>query len=133
MFDFFKNKKTNLVKTEVEEALTEEQKNELRKEMEQITVEIATSELADSVLAEKYEKIGLLCAQLNEIDQAITSLEESQSYQNSIGAGYKKLMSLYNQKRAAAAKSGDGAGIDLWMSKMDDMRQIAKKVTINGQ
>ncbi|MGX7264884.1 hypothetical protein [Enterococcus crotali] len=133
MFDFFKKKKTSLVKVDVEAVLTEEQKNELHKEIDQVTAEIAASELADNALAEKYEKMGLLFVQLNEIDQAITALEKSQSCKNSIGQGYKKLMSLYNQKRAEAAKNGDSDGIDLWMNKMDDMRQIAKKVTISGQ
>jgi hypothetical protein len=133
MFEFFKKKKTRPVKTEVTEVLTEEQKKELHKEIDQITAEIEASDSAAPVLAEKYERVGLLFAQLNEIDQAITALEKSQSYQNSIGSGYKKLMSLYNQKRAEAAKNGDDAGIDLWMNKMDDMRQIAKKVTISGQ
>ncbi|MEI5989696.1 hypothetical protein A5881_001189 [Enterococcus termitis] len=133
MFDFFKKKKTSLLKAEVEAVLTEEQKNELHKEIDQATAEITASELADNALAEKYEKMGLLFVQLNEIDQAITALEKSQSCKNSIGQGYKKLMSLYNQKRAEAAKNGDSDGIDLWMNKMDDMRQIAKKVTISGQ
>ncbi|MFD2306742.1 hypothetical protein [Enterococcus termitis] len=133
MFEFFKKKKTSPVKKEVKEVLTEEQKDELRKEITQLTAEIEASDSTAPVLAEKYEKVGLLLAQLNEIDQAITALEKSQSYQNNIGAGYKKLMSLYNQKRAEAAKNGDDAGIDLWMNKMDDMRQIAKKVTISGQ
>ncbi|EOH96952.1 hypothetical protein UAY_02684 [Enterococcus moraviensis ATCC BAA-383] len=133
MFDFLKKKKTKPVKLEVDETLTEEQKNELRQEIEQLTVEIASSEPIDCVFAEKYEKVGLLLAQLSEIDEAIAALEKSQSYKNSIGTGYKKLMSLYNQKRAESAKNGDDAGIDKWMNKMDDMRQIAKKVTISGQ
>ena len=132
MFDFLKKKKTKPIKAEIDEVLTEEQKNELRQEIAQLTLEITASESIDSVLAEKHEKVGLLFAQLSEIDEAIASLEKSQSHKNSIGAGYKKLMSLYNQKRAEAAKNGDGAGIDQWMSKMDDMRQIAKKVTISG-
>ena len=46
-----------------------------------------------------------------------------------IGDGYKKLMSLYNQKRADAARAGDDQrGIDYYMGKMDEMRQIAKQV-----
>ncbi|MGX7151174.1 hypothetical protein [Enterococcus ureasiticus] len=133
MFDFLKKKKTSIVKTEVAESLTENQKNDLRKEISRLTAEINELELADSALAEKYEEVGLLLAQLDEIDQAISTLEKSQSYKNSIGSGYKKLMSLYNQKRAEAARSGDDAGIEQWMNKMDDMRQIAKKVTISGQ
>ncbi|ALS01731.1 hypothetical protein ATZ33_10205 [Enterococcus silesiacus] len=133
MFDFLKKKKKNVMKVEVEEVLTEEEKTEMRKKIAEITLEINRSQLTETVLAGKCEEAGLLLAQLNEIDSAITSLEKSQSYQNSIGQGYKKLMSLYNQKRAEAARNGDDAGIEQWMNKMDDMRQIAKKVTISGQ
>lgn len=132
MFDFLK-KKTSVIKTELEEQLTEQQKNDIRQKIDQMTVAINGSELPEALLAEKYEEMGLLLVQLNEIDQAIASLEKSQSFKNSIGSGYKKLISLYNQKRAEAAKNGDDAGIDQWMNKMDDMRQIAKKVTISGQ
>ena len=39
-------------------------------------------------------------------------------------------MSLYNHKRAEAAKSGSIADIDFWMNKMDEMRNIAKLATI---
>jgi uncharacterized membrane protein (DUF106 family) len=49
-----------------------------------------------------------------------------------MGDGYKKLMSLYNAKRAEAARNGDDTGIEKYMNKMDDMRQIAKKLTITG-
>ncbi|WP_086315578.1 hypothetical protein A5821_003074 [Enterococcus sp. 7F3_DIV0205] len=133
MFDFLKKKQKSVVKPEVEEVLTEEEKIELRKKVDELALEINSVQLTDTILAGKYEETGLLLAQLNEIDQAVIALEKSQSYQNSIGSGYKKLMSLYNQKRAEAARNGDDAGIDQWMNKMDDMRQIAKKVTISGQ
>lgn len=133
MFDFLKKKQKSVMKPEVEEILTEEEKSELRKKVDELALEINSVQLTDTILAGKYEETGLLLAQLNEIDQAVIALEKSQSYQNSIGSGYKKLMSLYNQKRAEAARNGDDAGIDQWMNKMDDMRQIAKKVTISGQ
>ncbi len=59
-------------------------------------------------------------------------LEQSLANQKSIGDGYKKLMHLYNKKRAEAARAGDDQGIDYYMGKMDEMRQIAKQVTITG-
>ena len=86
----------------------------------------------DSITEELYEKLGLNYAKLEEVDSAIESLEKSLDYKLSIGDGYKKLMSLYNAKRAEAARNGDDAGIDKYMNKMDEMRQIAKKVTISG-
>ena len=45
--------------------------------------------------------------------------------------GYKKLMMLYNAKRAEAAKNRDDAGIDYYMNKLDDMRNLAKKLTLS--
>lgn len=81
--------------------------------------------------AEMYEQIGLIQSEVDRIDDAILSLEKSLDYKLSIGDGYKKLMSLYNAKRAMAAKEGNDAGIDFYMDKMDEMRQIAKKVTLS--
>ena len=60
-------------------------------------------------------------------------LEKSIEIKRSIGEGYKKLMSLYNKKRAESARNGDDQGIDYYMGKMDEMRQIAKQVTIMGK
>ncbi|MFN1222495.1 tetratricopeptide repeat protein, partial [Enterococcus faecium] len=45
---------------------------------------------------------------------------------------YKKLMSLYNQNIADDARAVDDQGIDYYMVKMDEMRKIAKQVTIKG-
>jgi hypothetical protein len=59
-------------------------------------------------------------------------LEKSLQAKKSIGDGYKKLMSLYNAQRAAAARNGDDAKIDYYMDKMEEMRQIAKQLTISG-
>ena len=137
MFDLFKKKKSS-PKAEIEkQSLSEAEKNKLQASIEQLMIQIHELELADEAthpsLAEKYEMLGLLYSELQEEDLAISALEKSLSYKNSIGKGYKKLMHLYNQKRATAAQTGDGEAIELWMSKMDDMRQIAKKVTISGQ
>ncbi|EHI73994.1 Uncharacterised protein [Streptococcus criceti] len=42
-------------------------------------------------------------------------------------------MSLYNQKRKEAARSQDDELIAYYMGKMDDMRNIAKKVTLTAK
>lgn len=130
MFGFFKNKsKKELVD---EPKLTEQELVEFTSKLEKLLSEI--SEIPESQKEAKaniYEKIGLLQSDMDQVDDAIDSLEKSLNYQLSIGDGYKKLMSLYNQKRAMAAKAGDGDGIDFYMNKMDEMRQIAKKVTLS--
>ncbi|WP_422824472.1 tetratricopeptide repeat protein [Tetragenococcus halophilus] len=81
--------------------------------------------------AKLYEELGLLYAQKND-DEAIPILEKSLERKLSMGDGYKKLMSLYNEKRKEAARNGDDAGIDKYMNKMDEMRSVAKKLTISG-
>ncbi|PXZ05308.1 hypothetical protein DKK70_12025 [Gilliamella apicola] len=82
------------------------------------------------LLASCNEQIGILYNQLGRADLAIEYLETSMQQKRSIGEGYKILMSLYNYKRAEAAKSGSIADIDFWMNKMDEMRNIAKLATI---
>lgn len=135
MFGFLK-KKNKPEKTEEKVELSMEEKERLSNENQELMATIQEIEQTDPIeekeLASLYEKLGLNYAQLEQIDAAIESLEKSLDYKLSIGDGYKKLMSLYNAKRAESARNGDDAGIDIYMGKMDDMRQIAKKVTISG-
>ncbi|MGX7418066.1 tetratricopeptide repeat protein [Carnobacterium gallinarum] len=136
MFEFFKKKTVKPKFQEADLSLTAEEVAIIQADSVRIQQEIdklEASSIKDSVvLAKKYEELGLLFAQLPAINQGIEALEKSLSYQKSIGDGYKKLMSLYNQERKKAAENGDDAGIDKWMTKMDEMRQIAKEVTISG-
>lgn len=135
MFGFLK-KKNKPEKVEEKVELSAEEKTVLTDENQQLIAKIAAAEQADPVktdeLAGLYEKLGLNYATLEQTDAAIESLEKSLDHKLTIGDGYKKLMSLYNGKRAEAARNGDDAGIDKYMGKMDEMRQIAKKVTISG-
>ncbi|MDT2598389.1 tetratricopeptide repeat protein [Enterococcus hulanensis] len=135
MFGFLK-KKNKPEKTEEKVELSAEEKTVLTDENQQLMAKIAAAEQADPVeideLAGLYEKLGLNYATLEQTDAAIESLEKSLDHKLTIGDGYKKLMSLYNGKRAEAARNSDDAGIDKYMGKMDEMRQIAKKVTISG-
>ncbi|HFL6812850.1 TPA: tetratricopeptide repeat protein [Enterococcus faecium] len=133
MFGFFKKKenepKKRLIKKE--KILSPEAIEKIQSEITQLNQEISTTQEKHE-LAELYEQIGLKFSELYENDQAIQYLEKSLENKQTIGDGYKKLMSLYNQKRADAARAGDDQGIDYYMGKMDEMRQIAKQVTIKG-
>lgn len=133
MFGLFKkkDKKTAEVIQEVE--LSEEAKADLLKKIEnEKTLVNDGREKSDEELAKSYEKIGLWYAELNDSDEAIASLEKSLEIKLSMGDGYKKLMSLYNAKRAQAARNKDNAAIDYYMGKMDEMRNIAKKMTLSN-
>ena len=133
MFGLFKNKDKQKPTTSAkisEPTLTEEEKASLLNEVEALRTQAeATNDSDKEAKAKLYEKIGLKQAELTQNEEAITSLEKSLEYKLSIGDGYKKLMNLYNAKRAESARSGNDEGIEYYMNKMDDMRQIAKKVT----
>ena len=133
MFGFFKKKENEPKKRSIKEEkiLSPEAIEKIQSEITQLNQEISTTQ-EKYELAELYEQIGLKFSELYENDQAIQYLEKSLENKQTIGDGYKKLMSLYNQKRADAARAGDDQGIDYYMGKMDEMRQIAKQVTIKG-
>lgn len=139
MFGFLKkNKEKQPAKPVQEEAqLSEAEQAQLKDQIERIKIQVkeleAADPLQDAELAKLYESLGLACEKLSQVDEAIVALEKSLDLKLSIGDGYKKLMSLYNAKRAEAARNGDDQGIDKYMNKMDDMRQIAKKVTVGGK
>lgn len=125
-----KKKKTNDVK---ENTLSEEQLSNINQAIDTKKSEITKVEktATKAEQAKLYEELGLLYAQKND-DEAIPILEKSLERKLSMGDGYKKLMSLYNEKRKEAARNGDDAGIDKYMNKMDEMRSVAKKLTISG-
>ena len=131
MFGFFK-KKSKPEKTEEKVELSTEEKDRLNEDNQQLLSKISATSDDHTELARLHEQLGLNYAKLEQTDNAIESLEKSLEEKLTIGDGYKKLMSLYNGKRAEAAHNGDDAGIEKYMSKMDEMRQIAKKVTISG-
>lgn len=131
MFDWFKSKKKEAQKTKTEEkpeslSSPEEVQELIQRDLEKIK---ATSD--EEVLAKLYEQVGVYYWQLDSVDEAIEYLEKSQELKPSMGEGYKKLMLLYNSKRAEAAKNRDYAGIDYYMNKLDDMRNLAKKLTLS--
>ena len=135
MFGFFKkkdDKNRKSVETVEEITLSEEAKAELLKKIADGKALVNNdSEKSDEDLAKSYEQMGLWYAELNEVDTAITNLEMILDKKLSMGAGYKKLMSLYNAKRAEAARNKDNDAIDYYMAKMDEMRNIAKKLTLS--
>lgn len=131
MFDWFKSKKKEAQKTKTEEKpeslrSPEEVQELIQRDLEKIK---ATSDA--EVLAKLYEQVGVYYWQLDSVDEAIEYLEKSQELKPSMGEGYKKLMLLYNSKRAEAAKKRDDTGIDYYMNKLDDMRNLAKKLTLS--
>lgn len=133
MFGFFKKKEKTPEPQVQEIILSDEEKNVIKEKINQLLSELESSSLTVVDQAKKYEKIGLHYSELNEVDTAISSLEKSLELKLSMGDGYKKLMSLYNKKRAQAAQNKDDDKIEYYMSKMDDMRNIAKKLTLTGE
>nr|WP_223101769.1 tetratricopeptide repeat protein [Streptococcus ratti] len=111
--------------------LTDAEKTALLEKIKEEEALMLQQQQSDKEKALSYEKIGLCYAELDDSDEAIVSLEKSLETKLSMGDGYKKLMSLYNVKRAQAARSKDNDAIDYYMAKMDEMRNIAKKLTLS--
>lgn len=131
MFDWFKSKKKEAQKTKTEEKPESLRSPEEVQELIQRDLEKIKATSNAEVLAKLYEQVGVYYWQLDSVDEAIEYLEKSQELKPSMGEGYKKLMLLYNSKRAEAAKNRDDAGIDYYMNKLDDMRNLAKKLTLS--
>ena len=131
MFDWFKSKKKEAQKTKTEEKPESLRSPEEVQELIQRDLEKIKPTSDAEVLAKLYEQVGVYYWQLDSVDEAIEHLEKSQELKPSMGEGYKKLMLLYNSKRAEAAKNRDDAGIDYYMNKLDDMRNLAKKLTLS--
>ncbi|MEH7309006.1 tetratricopeptide repeat protein [Neobacillus drentensis] len=128
MFGFGKKKVKQPKRDAPEEImLTEERKEEL---LSTISLKIEeVDQVAGEERAKIFEEIGLAYQELGEEDQAIAAFENSISAKKSIGAGYKALLKLYNQKRAQAAKANDEELLQVYLRKMDQMMQISKDVT----
>lgn len=129
MFGFFKKKEKKQAVKESETVLSEERIAELKQIVSRKKEEL-TNTTGDTEQAKLYEALGLSYAELQD-ESAIPALEKSLELKLSMGDGYKKLMSLYNAKRAEAARNGDDEGIEKYMNKMDEMRKIAKQLTIS--
>lgn len=133
MFGFLKKKKDDSTsKNQAKEKVISISEEEKLKILSQIDEEsnLLTNSSDKHEKAVILEKIGLLHDRLGNEELSIQFLEESLENEISMGDGYKKLMSLYNSKRAQAAKNKDNDGIDYYMNKMDEMRNIAKKATL---
>ena len=129
MFNLFK-KNNEGIKKQNEVKPSEDEIKKIEKDIKELTIRIEDYENVGASKAIIYEDLGLKHAYLGNDDDAIECLEKSLDEKISIGEGFKKLMSLYNMKRKEAAISKDSEKIEIYMKKMDDMRQIAKKGTI---
>lgn len=130
MFDFFKKKdKTTKRVEEKTHSFTEEEIKGFNREIEQ-QLAVKEDHLEDAAY---FENLGLLYDKVSEMDEAIMNLEKSLEIKLSMGDGYKKLMSLYNLKRKEAAVAHDDELIEYYMGKMDEMRNIAKKLTLTAK
>lgn len=130
MFNFFKKNKPSVqIEASTLRELTADEIAQIEHQINELKQQLTYTDDVQ-LLASCNEQIGILYNQLRRVDLAMEYLETSMQQKRSIGEGYKILMSLYNHKRAEAAKSGSITDIDFWMNKMDEMRNIAKLATI---
>lgn len=131
MFNLFGKKEKKQNEVEDEKTLSPEELYEIEQKIKKVEHEINNKNDSNE-LAKLYEQLGILYSEKNEDAQAIELLEKSLEIELSMGDGYKKLMGLYNSQRAESAKAGDYEKIEYYMKKMDEMRNIAKKVTLGA-
>ena len=130
MFNFFKKNKPSVqIEASTPRELTADEIAQIEHQINELKQQLTHTDDVQ-LLSSCNEQIGILYNQLRRVDLAMEYLETSMQQKRSIGEGYKILMSLYNHKRAEAAKSGSITDIDFWMNKMDEMRNIAKLATI---
>ncbi len=111
------------------ERLPEEEK-QLLQNIERLKGELTKEAITEATLANRHEELALAYSALGKDEKAIEHLEKSLTLLPSIGEGYKVLLSLYNQKRKEAARAGEDEQIDYYMRKMDEMRQLARTITV---
>lgn len=76
--------------------------------------------------ADLLDKRGELLARAGEADEAILAFEESIEVEKRMGAAYKGLTALYNQKRREAAAAKDDAATKEWFDKLQALMQSSK-------
>ncbi|WP_018659005.1 hypothetical protein [Allofustis seminis] len=127
MFNFFKKKTTKDTKEEklhnlssAERSAVEEKINNLNNHPE-----------ADSPKEQYHyhEQLGLLYLQLDELEEAIDHFERSLAAELKMGDSYKKLLHLYHKKCQESAAVGNDDQIDYYMNKLDELRNLGKKLT----
>ena len=131
MFNLFGKKEKKQNEVEDEKTLSPEELYDIEQKIKKVEHEI-NNENGSKELSKLFEQLGILYSDKNDDSKAIELLEKSLELELSMGKGYKKLMGLYNSQRAKSAKAGDYKKIEYYMQKMDEMRNIAKKVTLGA-
>ena len=127
MFGWLKKKKTDKPNNDCE--VEKEPVEIIERRIKDTLIQINENHDENST-ANLHEKVGTDYCKLDQVDKAIEHLEKSLELKPSMGEGYKKLMMLYNKKRAEAARNRDDVLIDYYMGKLDEMRNLAKIMTL---
>lgn len=124
MFNFLKKSHPVAASEDVSGAQLIDDHDELVAEATAIVSQI---EAADGVArADLLDRRGELLARAGEADEAIHAFEESIDVEKRMGAAYKGLTTLYNQKRHEAAAAKDDAATKEWFDKLQALMQSSK-------
>jgi len=128
MFGLFKKRHAEK-KVSVEEAvptLSSEEVSQLKTESESLTSQLDSVTGDDRI--NTLNRLGTINEQLDELDTAIGYFETSLKEKEQFGDAYNGLLRLYEEKRKQAAYDKDDDGIQKWLTKMDDLMSISKRV-----
>lgn len=128
MFGLFKKRHAEK-KVSVEETvptLSSEEVSQLKTESESLTSQLDSVTGDDRI--NTLNRLGTINEQLDELDTAIGYFETSLKEKEQFGDAYNGLLRLYEEKRKQAAYDKDDDGIQKWLTKMDDLMSISKRV-----
>ncbi|MFC6180586.1 hypothetical protein [Lactiplantibacillus daowaiensis] len=127
MFGLFKKKHAEKVSpVETTPTLSTEETEQLKVECKTLVGQVDSITGDDRI--NMLNHIGMINEKLDQLDDAIAYFEMSLKEKEQFGDAYNGLLRLYEEKRKQAAYGKDDDGIQKWVTKMDDLMSISKRV-----
>lgn len=124
---FWKKKKKETLKEQQEASDTSPRRQEDLTE-EALRLKADLPALSGEERIRVLNRLGSICVQRQETDDAIRHYEESLSLSHSFGEATTALMRLYNEKRREAAVRKDDAAIQYYLGKLDALMAENKDI-----
>ncbi|MDD9150289.1 MULTISPECIES: tetratricopeptide repeat protein [unclassified Sporolactobacillus] len=99
---------------------------ELKQELHHLQQQLRQAEDGDKITI--LNNLGQIYQELGDADQAIQYFEKSLAEKEQFGSAYNGLLFLYDRKRQEAARAKNDDEIQKWVSKMDRLVDMSKRV-----
>lgn len=124
---FFKNRKKKDKTIASEVLITEDERKVIEQRILQLEEAVQKTSKNDEKI-DLFNQLGLEYEKISNIDKAIENFEDSLLLKEQFGEAYNNLLNLYEEKRKNAAKLGEDEEIQKWLTKTEDLMNMAKKV-----